>query len=112
MLALASRAGPLRTWHKANASPVSEADIAVDRLLKTRLLATTPDYGWLSEESVDDRARTAQHRVWIVDPIDGTRAYLAGSADWVVSAALVEEGQPILGVIFAPVEQALFVAVR
>jgi myo-inositol-1(or 4)-monophosphatase len=111
-LALEARAAPLRAWNKANASPVSEADIAVDRLLKTRLLAATPDYGWLSEESVDDRARTAQRRVWIVDPIDGTRAYLAGSADWVVSAGLVEEGRPILGAIFAPVESSLFVAMR
>jgi myo-inositol-1(or 4)-monophosphatase len=111
-LALASRATPLRTWHKANKSPVSEADIEVDRLLKARLMAETPDYGWLSEESVDDRARTQRRRVWIVDPIDGTRAYLAGSADWVVSAALVEDGRPILGAIFAPVEQAMFVAVR
>jgi myo-inositol-1(or 4)-monophosphatase len=109
-LALAARAAPLRTWHKANASPVSEADIAVDGLLKTRLLAATPDYGWLSEESVDDPARMTRRRVWIVDPIDGTRAYLAGSADWVVSAALVEEGRPILGAIFAPVEASLFVA--
>ena len=111
-LALAARAGPLRTWHKANASPVSEADIEVDQLLKTRLLAATPDYGWLSEESVDDRARTQRRRVWIVDPIDGTRAYLAGAADWVISAALVEEGRPILGAIFAPVEASLFVVVR
>ena len=69
-LALASRATPLRTWHKANKSPVSEADIEVDRLLKARLMAETPDYGWLSEESVDDRARTQRRRVWIVDPID------------------------------------------
>ena len=111
-LALGARAAPLRTWHKANASPVSEADIEVDQLLKSRLLAATPDYGWLSEESVDDRARMARRRVWIVDPIDGTRAYLAGSADWVVSAALVEEGRPILGAIFAPVESSLFVAMR
>jgi myo-inositol-1(or 4)-monophosphatase len=109
-LALAARAAPLRTWHKANASPVSEADIEVDQLLKTRLLAATPDYGWLSEESVDDRARMQRRRVWIVDPIDGTRAYLAGAADWVVSAALVEEGRPILGAMFAPVEASLFVA--
>jgi len=111
-LALAYREAPLQTWHKANASPVSEADMAVDRLLKTRLMTAAPDYGWLSEESVDDRARTVRRRVWIVDPIDGTRAYLAGSDDWVVSAALVEDGRPILGAIFAPVERSLFVAVR
>jgi myo-inositol-1(or 4)-monophosphatase len=109
-LALACREAPLRTWRKANASPVSEADMAVDQLLKTQLMAATPDYGWLSEESVDDRARTACRWVWIVDPIDGTRAYLAGSPDWVVSAALVEEGRPILAAIFAPVEHSLFVA--
>ena len=100
----------LKTWTKSGSSPVCEADIAVDRLLRARLTAAAPDYGWRSEESGDDPARLAAKRVWIVDPIDGTRAYIRGLADWSVAAALVESGRPLLGVIFAPVEAALFAA--
>jgi myo-inositol-1(or 4)-monophosphatase len=110
-LALATLRTPLHTWHKANASPVSNADIAVDRLLHRRLTAATPGYGWLSEESADDQARFSAPRVWIIDPIDGTRAYIGGRPDWSIAAALVEDARPILGVVYAPVEQGLFVAV-
>jgi myo-inositol-1(or 4)-monophosphatase len=98
----------LRQWIKGKSSPVSEADIAVDELLKDRLQSGTPDYGWLSEETADDRIRLERRRVWIVDPIDGTRAYLAGRDDWSVSAALVEDGQPRLGAVFAPVTKEFF----
>ena len=109
-LALASLGPGLRTWHKADASPVSSADIAVNELLRARLTAATPAYGWLSEESADDPARLAAPRTWIVDPIDGTRSYVEGRPDWSVAVALVEEGRPILGAVFAPAERALFVA--
>jgi myo-inositol-1(or 4)-monophosphatase len=102
----------LRQWIKGKSSPVSEADIAVDELLKDRLQTGAPDYGWLSEETTDDRARLEQRRVWIVDPIDGTRAYLAGRDDWSVSAALVEDGEPQLGAVFAPVTKEFFFARR
>lgn len=110
-LALTTFRAPLRSWHKDNASPVSEADIACDRLLRERLGAAGAGIAWLSEESLDDRARLSARRVWIVDPIDGTRAYLAGLADWTVSAALVEDGRPVLAALYAPVEEAMFVAV-
>jgi myo-inositol-1(or 4)-monophosphatase len=111
---LASRmAGPtLKQWTKSGSSPVSDADIAVDGLLKERLHAPTPDYGWLSEESTDDPARLARSRVWIVDPIDGTRAYLAGRKDWSVSAALVENGRPLIGIVYAPATDEFFASVR
>ncbi len=102
----------LRQWIKGKSSPVSEADVAVDELLKNRLQSGTPDYGWLSEETADDRTRLERRRVWIVDPIDGTRAYLAGRDDWSVSAALVEDGQPRLGAVFAPVTKEFFFASR
>ncbi len=101
----------LKTWTKNGTSPVCEADIAVDRLLRERLSAAAPDYGWRSEESGDDPARLAAQRTWIVDPIDGTRAYIRGFPDWTIAAALVETGRPVLGVIFAPAEAALFAAV-
>jgi myo-inositol-1(or 4)-monophosphatase len=102
----------LKNWTKGASSPVSEADIAVNDLLEARLRTATPDYGWLSEESVDDEARLGKERVWIVDPIDGTRGYLAGREDWCVSVALVEDASPVLAAVFAPVTDEFFFAVR
>jgi myo-inositol-1(or 4)-monophosphatase len=103
---------PLKNWTKgASASPVSEADIAVDTLLRERLSeADGARFGWLSEESVDDASRLAARYVWIVDPIDGTRAYIGGFPDWAVSAALVESGRPIAGCLYAPALGEFFVA--
>jgi len=102
----------LKNWTKGASSPVSEADIAVNDLLEDRLRSATPDYGWLSEESVDDEARLGKKLTWIVDPIDGTRAYLAGREDWCVSVALVEGVAPVLAAVFAPVSDEFFFAVR
>jgi myo-inositol-1(or 4)-monophosphatase len=101
---------PVKTWTKGQGSPVSEADIAVDDLLRARL-AAAPGIAWLSEESADDPARYAARLVWVVDPIDGTRAYLAGRTDWAVSAALVEDGRPVIAAIFAPAEPSYYLAV-
>jgi myo-inositol-1(or 4)-monophosphatase len=109
-LALASFGKTLRQWTKNESSPVSEVDIAVDRLLYKRLADATPAFGWLSEES-HDGARADLRQVWIVDPIDGTRAYLAGRADWTVSAALVEDGRPVVAALYAPVTEEFFSAV-
>ena len=84
---------PLKSWTKGTgASPVSEVDIAVDDMLRARLTAIDPRIAWLSEESVDDPARLSAQYVWVVDPIDGTRAFLAGRNDWVIAAALVRHG--------------------
>jgi myo-inositol-1(or 4)-monophosphatase len=102
----------LKNWTKGASSPVSEADIAVNDLLENRLRSATPDYGWLSEESVDDEARLGKRLTWIVDPIDGTRAYLAGREDWCVSVALVEGASPVLAAVFAPASREFFFAVR
>ena len=109
-LALTMFGAPLKSWTKAASSPVSEADMAVDQLLRERLTAAAPDIAWLSEESADDPARLEAPRVWIVDPIDGTRGYIAGLPDWAVSAALVENGRPIAACLFAPVTDELFIA--
>jgi myo-inositol-1(or 4)-monophosphatase len=109
-LALEKFRTPVKSWTKANGSPVSEVDIAVDDLLRHRLRTATPVYGWLSEETRDDEARLAALRVWIVDPIDGTRAYLSGRPDWTIAAALVERGRPVLAAVFAPAENSLFTA--
>jgi len=111
-LALSLFRTDLKNWTKGASSPVSEADIAVNDLLEGRLRAATPDYGWLSEESADDEARLGKPLVWIVDPIDGTRGYLAGREDWCVSVALVEGAAPVLAAVFAPASDEFFFAAR
>jgi myo-inositol-1(or 4)-monophosphatase len=111
-LALSLFRTELRNWTKGASSPVSEADIRVNDLLESRLRAATPDYGWLSEESVDDDERLGRRLTWIVDPIDGTRGYLAGREDWCVSVALVEDSTPVLAAVFVPVSDEFFFAVR
>lgn len=109
-LALETFRGTPKSWIKGKSSPVSEADLAVDALLRERLL-TIHDAGWLSEETEDDPARLERADVWVVDPIDGTRAYLAGLPDWVVSAALVSAGRPVVAALYAPVTEELFLAI-
>jgi myo-inositol-1(or 4)-monophosphatase len=88
--------------YKHGGSPVTEADLAVDKFLKARLSQQIPEAGWLSEESADDPARLAQSALFVVDPIDGTRAYVAGDPRWAVSIALVVDHRAIAGVIHAP----------
>ncbi len=107
-LALSMFKTPLKNWIKGELSPVSEADIAVDNLLRERLADAR--IGWLSEESIDNPARLEARYVWIVDPIDGTRAYLGGFPDWAVSAALTENGRPIAACLYAPVSEEFFMA--
>jgi myo-inositol-1(or 4)-monophosphatase len=111
-LALSLFRTELKNWIKGTSSPVSEADIAVNDLLEARLRSATSDYGWLSEESADDSDRLARRRVWIVDPIDGTRNYLAGKPDWCVSVALVQDAAPVIAAVFAPAGDEFFFAQR
>jgi myo-inositol-1(or 4)-monophosphatase len=101
---------PMRTWLKEKASPVSEIDIAVDALLREALSAIAPDAAWLSEESEDSPARLDKSKVWIVDPIDGTRAFIAGRPDWAVSVALAEAGRPVLAALYAPMSEEFYLA--
>lgn len=98
-------------WMKGGTSPVSEADYAADRYLHETLTAARPTYGWLSEEMTDDQERRTARRTFVVDPIDGTRAFLAGQPTWCVSVAIVEEGRPLAGVLDCPAKQELFMAV-
>jgi len=99
-------------WKKSDQSPVSDADLAVNRLLERRLRTARPAYGWLSEESTDTPDRLKASRVWIVDPIDGTRAFVDGRPFWSLSVALVEEGRPVLGVVYAPALNEYYTARR
>jgi myo-inositol-1(or 4)-monophosphatase len=109
-LALQTFRGALKSWTKGKSSPVTEADLAVDALLRERLMGSG-DFGWLSEETEDDPTRLQKAHVWVVDPIDGTRAYLAGLPDWVISAALVSDGRPVAGALYAPVTDELFLSI-
>lgn len=107
---LARRNGP-KSWTKDDNSLVTEADLAVNELLGTRLMAARPDYGWLSEETADDRAARQKHRVWVVDPIDGTRAYVRGNdPHWCVALAVIEDGVAVASVIYAPAFDELYEA--
>ncbi|MCB5175427.1 inositol monophosphatase family protein [Microvirga lenta] len=100
-----------RLWYKDKSSPVTEADIALDTFLKEHLSGLLPEAAWLSEETADNPERLDQRCVWIVDPIDGTRAFSTGHPDWSISIALVLEGRPVLGVIYAPIHDHLYEAV-
>ena len=108
-LALKTFRGNVRRWTKGKNSPVCEADIAVNGFLREKL--KSPGYGWLSEETEDDPTRLQARRLFIVDPIDGTRAYLADRQDWSISAALVEDGRPVAAAVYAPVNDEMFVAI-
>lgn len=100
----------IKSWTKGNASPVSEADIIVDRYLAASLLTARPAYGWLSEETADNPSRLDCDRVFIIDPIDGTRAFLQGEDCWTVCLAVVEKGVPVAGVVYAPARNEMYEA--
>ncbi len=99
-----------QVWDKGGDDPVSEADFAVDRHLHEKLLAARPDYGWVSEETDDNPARLQADRVFIVDPIDGTRSFVAGEKTWAHSLAVAEHGRVIAACVYLPVRDKLYVA--
>ena len=101
-----------KVWRKTPHHPVCEADHEVDAILRERLTGARPDYGWLSEETADDGSRLHAERSWVVDPIDGTNSYLNGIAEFAVSAALVEAGQPVAAAVFNPANDEFFAAAR
>jgi myo-inositol-1(or 4)-monophosphatase len=93
-------------------NPVTTADYASNEYLEKHLREAFPEYGWLSEETVDNAERLKRERVWVVDPLDGTKEFIEGLPQFVVSIALVENGDPILGVLHNPVTGETFAAVR
>ena len=96
------REGLQVSYKDGDNTPLTNADEAVDALVKARLRSARPDYGWLSEETADDPGRLGKRRIFVVDPIDGTRAYLNDKPWWSVALAVVEDDRPIAGVVFAP----------
>ncbi|MDJ0825005.1 MAG: 3'(2'),5'-bisphosphate nucleotidase CysQ [Rhodobacter sp.] len=101
-----------RIDHKDGGSPVSEGDYATDAYLRETLTAARPGYGWLSEETPDDRSRLTRDTVFIVDPIDGTRAYVDHQPTWALSLAVVHQGQPTAGVVYLPARDKLYSAAK
>jgi len=99
-------------WEKGPGQIVTEADLAIDRYLHAALRRTHAEDGWLSEETVDDRHRLERRRVWVVDPIDGTRSFAEGVPEFAVSVALLIESRPVLGFVYNPAKGELFEAVR
>ncbi len=100
------------TQIKADQSPLTIADLEANRILHTALMGDFPDYGWLSEETRDDPIRLEKQRVWIVDPLDGTREFTLNIPEYATSVALVDNGIPILAVIYNPCTDEMFEAVQ
>lgn len=99
-----------QVWMKTGNSPVTEADLAADKYLKDMLLTARPDYGWISEETQDERAVSPRQRFFVVDPIDGTRAFIDGADVWCVSVAVIENGRPVAGVLDCPARNEIIMA--
>jgi myo-inositol-1(or 4)-monophosphatase len=109
-IALGFYGGDYKRWNKEGGSPVTEADLAVNKYLCDTLLAARPDYGWLSEESADDPARLQKARVFVIDPIDGTIAFLKNRPHFTVCAAIVADGRPLCGAVYNPASDELYSA--
>lgn len=107
---MAFNANNSKQWNKADSSPVTEADIAVNDFLLENLRAARPDYGWLSEETKDDHSRHACPRSFVVDPIDGTRAFIDRTPNFTVCVAIIEKGKSVAGVVFNPLKDEMYEA--
>ncbi|MEN0652807.1 MULTISPECIES: inositol monophosphatase family protein [Hyphobacterium] len=99
-------------WEKSRGNPVTEADLAAEKTLESLLKSARPDYGWLSEESVDDGSRLTAQRSFVIDPMDGTRAFIKGKPHFTVSIGVVENGRPVAGAIFNPITSEMFDAAK
>ncbi len=100
----------LKVWTKPDGSQVTEGDLAINALLEERLRRARPDDGWLSEETPDTPQRLGQERLWIIDPIDGTRAFIEGRKEWCVAAALAVAGRPVLAAVYRPRVEEFYAA--
>ncbi len=103
---------PAVTDKPDGAGPVTEGDLAVNAMLESFLQSARPDYGWLSEETEDSAVRLTTQRQFVIDPIDGTRAFIEGSNDWAHSLAIVEDGTPVAAAVYLPMHDMMFAAQR
>ena len=110
--ALRSASDGFEIHTKPDQSPVTSADLAINRILHAHLLDAFPRDGWLSEESPDDPVRLRNARIWVIDPIDGTNAFIRGEPEFCISVALVEDGRPVVAAVFNPSTDELFAAMR
>lgn len=101
----------VKRWSKPDGSDVTETDVEIDSLLKGILTEARPSYGWLSEETPDTPARLKYDCIWIVDPIDGTGAFIRGHSEWCVAAALVAAGRPVIAAVYRPMADEFFTAI-
>ena len=99
-----------QVWTKPDASPVTEADLAVNHMLQVRLGSARPHYGWLSEETPDDAARLSSEHIFIIDPIDGTRAFIAGEKHFSHSLAVARNGEITAAVVYVPALNQMYTA--
>jgi myo-inositol-1(or 4)-monophosphatase len=102
--------GVYKVWRKSDGNPVTDADIAIDGFLKERLTGARPGYGWLSEETADDRARLKRARTFVVDPIDGTHGFLKHRPQFTIVAAVVEDGRPVAAGVYNPLTEEMYEA--
>lgn len=105
-------AGSSKVWDKLENHPVTDTDIAVNDYLDKTLRAERPDYGWLSEETKDDHSRHACPRTFVVDPIDGTRAFIDRSPNFAISVAVIENGKSIAAALYNPLTDEMFTAFK
>lgn len=98
-------------WNKPDGSQVTAADLAINALIEKALRPARPDYGWLSEETPDDSARLNRQRIWIIDPIDGTRAFIEHRLEWCVAAALIDDGRPVASAVYRPMTDEFYTAI-
>lgn len=109
-IARAGFEGVSKSWEKSKGNPVTETDLAVDKFLHERLCEARADYGWLSEESADNIDRLTKARIFVVDPIDGTLAFIKRKPEFTICAAVVEAGLPVAAAIYNPMTEEMFAA--
>ncbi len=102
--------GTYKRWDKSKGNPVTEADLAIDKFLMESLRAARPDFGWLSEETEDDATRLSARSVFVVDPIDGTIAFMKGRPHFTICAGVVCDGKPVAGAVYNPITEECFTA--
>jgi myo-inositol-1(or 4)-monophosphatase len=98
----------VETWSKGAAGPVTEVDLAINDMLNTRLRPQRPDYGWLSEETADNPDRLSRDRVWVIDPIDGTQAFIDGEPQFTIAIGVTEKGRAVSGAIYNPITDEMY----